>query len=249
MKNLKGKVSVIIPSYNEGMRIEDSIKETMRTFDDFGCQYEIIVVDDGSYDNTPEVLKRISKNHPQVIAVENKKNFGKGRALKKGFRFCSGEWTVFLDADLTLHPMQISTFFDIMRLDDADIVIGSKFHPNSKIQYPASRRFISLGYYYLIKILFGLPLRDTQTGLKLFKSEVLKKVLPRILVKEFAFDIEVLVNAHRLGYRIVEAPISLNHSWSSSVSLRSVWKIFLDTIAIFYRTHILRYYNRPHLHH
>jgi dolichol-phosphate mannosyltransferase len=132
-----------------------------------------------------------------------------------------------------------------MQLDDADIVIGSKFHPNSKIQYPVLRRFVSLGYYYLVKILFGLPVHDTQTGLKLFKSEVLKKVLPRILVKEFAFDIEVLVNAHRLGYKIVEAPISLNHSWSSSVDFVAIWKIFQDTMAVFYRTYILRYYNNP----
>lgn len=245
MKNLKGKVSVIIPAYNEADRIEHALQETIRTFNDLGCRYEIIVVDDGSADDTLAKLRHFVSRHHQVIVVENKTNFGKGRALKKGFRFCSGDWVVFLDADLSLHPAQISTFFDIMRLDDADAVIGSKFHPNSQLQYPILRRFLSLGYYYLVKGLFGLPVRDTQTGLKLFKHEVLKDLFPRILVKQFAFDVEVLVNAYRLGYRIVEAPVLLDRHWGSSVNLRSIWIIFWDTMAVFYRTYIMRYYDKP----
>jgi len=246
MRNLKGKVSVIIPAYNEAGRIEASLEETIKTFNEFGCRYEIIVVDDGSGDDTLTKLRNFAARHPQVIVTENKTNFGKGRALKKGFRFCSGEWVVFLDADLSLHPEQIATFFNIMRLDDADVVIGSKFHPNSKLNYPIPRRVLSLGYYYFTKFLFDLPVRDTQTGLKLFKYEVLKNIFPRILVKQFAFDVEVLVNAYRLGYKIVEAPVFLTTHWPSSVRLNSVWTIWVDTLAIFYRTYILRYYDKPY---
>jgi glycosyltransferase involved in cell wall biosynthesis len=245
MKNLEGKVSVIVPAYNEGVRLEHNLKETIKTFEEFGCRYEIIVVDDGSTDNTLHIAKKISQQYPQIIIADNKVNFGKGRALKKGFRFCSGDWVVFLDADLSLHPIQIETFFDILRLDDADVVIGSKFHPNSQISYPFLRRLLSLGYYYFTKVLFGLPVRDTQTGLKLFKYRVLKDVFPRILVRQFAFDIEILVNAYRLGYKIVEAPVSLTRHWPSSVTVRSMQTIFVDTMAIFYRTYILRYYDQP----
>ncbi|MCM8765638.1 MAG: glycosyltransferase family 2 protein [Candidatus Omnitrophica bacterium] len=244
MKNLDGKVSVIIPVYNGSACIELTILETLKTFEEFSCRYEIIVVDDGSDDDTFLKLKNLSRKYPQIILVRNKKNFGKGRALKKGFRFCRGDWVVFMDADLSLHPQQISTFFDILRLNEADVVIGSKFHPNSRLNYPLIRRILSLGYYYFTKILFGLPVRDTQTGLKLFKYEVLEKVFPKILVKRFAFDVKVLVNAHRLGYKIVEAPVRLEQHWASSVGLSSILNIFLDTLTIFFRTYILRYYNR-----
>ncbi|MFN7170172.1 MAG: glycosyltransferase family 2 protein, partial [Candidatus Omnitrophota bacterium] len=157
MKNLNGKASVIIPVYNGSDCIESTLLETLKTFEEFSCPYEIIVVDDGSRDDTFLRLKELSRIYPQIVPVRNKKNFGKGRALKKGFRFCKGDWVVFMDADLSLHPEQVSTFFDIMRLDEADVVIGSKFHPNSRLNYPLLRRILSLGYYYLTKILFGLP--------------------------------------------------------------------------------------------
>ncbi|MCM8783424.1 MAG: glycosyltransferase family 2 protein [Candidatus Omnitrophica bacterium] len=244
MDNLNGKVSVIVPVYNGSGFIESSLFEILKTLEKFLCPYEIIVVDDGSEDDTFFKLKRFAQKYPQIILTRNKKNFGKGRALKKGFRYCRGEWVVFMDADLSLHPEQISTFFDIMLLDEADVVIGSKFHPNSRLNYPLLRRILSLGYYYLIKILFGLPVRDTQTGLKLFKYEILERVFPKILVKRFAFDVEVLVNVHRLGYKIVEAPVKLDQHWQSSVDLSSILNIFKDTLAIFYRLYILRYYRR-----
>lgn len=243
MRDIQAKVSVIIPAHNEGSRLAHSIEETLQTFNEFCCEYEIIVVDDGSTDNTLEIAKSFAGQYSQVIVVENRTNFGKGHALKKGFRFCSGDWVVFLDADLSLHPVQLSTFFDIMRLDDADVVIGSKFHPNSELHYPVLRWIISLGYYYFVKFLFGLPVHDTQTGLKLFKYRVLKDVFPLISVKQFAFDIEVLVNVYRRGYKIVEAPVKLSSHWPSSVGLRSIWTMFWDTMAIFYRTYIIRYYD------
>ena len=132
-----------------------------------------------------------------------------------------------------------------MKLDGADIVIGSKFHPNSIVNYPSLRRVISIGYYLIIRILFNLPCHDTQTGLKWFKREVLKKVFPRILVKQFAFDLEVLVNAHHLGYRIAEAPIALlNKRKFGRIGLKAIYVTFCDTLAIFYRMYILKYYDR-----
>jgi hypothetical protein len=132
-----------------------------------------------------------------------------------------------------------------MLLDNADIVIGSKFHPNSVVNYPLQRRIISMGYYLLIRFLFNLPCHDTQTGLKLFKTEVLRKVFPKILVKKFAFDLEVLVNAHHLGYKITEAPIFLNSQRRyGRIGLKSVFATFWDTLAVFYRMYILRYYDR-----
>ncbi|MFH0876885.1 MAG: glycosyltransferase family 2 protein [Candidatus Omnitrophota bacterium] len=245
MKDLNGKVSVVVPAYNEGYAIQRSLREILRTFDEFGCDYEIILMDDGSTDNTLSEALKISEQYPQISVKRNMENFGKGRALKKAFRYTTGEYVVFLDADLDLHPGQVQVLFDIMRLDEADVVIGSKMHENSSVEYPLSRRLISFVYFLIIKILFGLPVHDTQTGLKIFKSKVLSDVFPKVLVKKFAFDLEILANAHRLGYKITEAPIVLTPQRKyGRIGIKSMWQTGWDTLAVFYRMYILKYYDR-----
>jgi len=250
MKEIKNKLSIVMPAYNEENRIVFNIEETIRTVSNFGCPWELIVIDDCSTDNTYKILQQLSLKYPQQLIVKKiPMNLGKGRVLKKALHYVSGDYTVFIDADLDLHPFQIQTLFDIMRIDNADIVIGSKLHPNSKVKYPLQRKIMSMGYYYLVKLLFNLPCHDTQTGLKLFKTEVLRKVFPRILVKQFAFDLEVLVNAHHLGYHIAEAPIVLHSQREyARLGMNSVITTLWDTLAVFYRMHILKYYDRIDYH-
>ena len=246
MKNLKEKVSIVMPAYNEASYIKESIDETVKTFNDFGCNWELIIIDDGSTDCTYERALELKHKYPQQLIVKkNPINLGKGRALKKALRYLSGDYVVFLDADMELHPLGVQTLFDIMRLDKADIVIGSKLHPNSVVNYPLERKIVSFVYYLLVRILFNLPCHDTQTGLKLFKTEVVRKVFPRLLVKKFAFDLEVLVNAHHLGYKIAEAPIVLSAQRRfGRIGVYAVWTTFQDTLAVFYRMRILKYYDR-----
>jgi len=249
MLNKDYRVSVIMPAYNEADHIKYGIEETMQAFKNLGCDFEIIVVDDGSTDNTLEQVRESAKKYSNIIVKQNRVNYGKGRALKFGFRFATGSYVVLLDADMDLHPAQISTFFDIMELDKVDVVIGSKRHPNSVLKYPLQRKIISSFYFFLVKLLFGLPIRDTQTGLKLFKYEVLEKVFPKILVKQFAFDLEILVNAHHLGYKIAEAPVVLETQRPlGRIGFRAIYTTWIDTLAIFYRMYILRYYDRIHNH-
>ena len=246
MKNIKEKISIIIPAYNEADRIVFGIEETLRTFNEFGCSWELIVMDDGSEDNTYELLCALAAKYPeQLIVKKNSLHLGKGRALKKALHYVSGEYVVFLDADMDLHPVQIQALFDIMFLDNADIVIGSKMHPNSIVNYPLQRKIISWAYYLLVRLLFNLPCHYTQTGLKVFKTQVLREVFPRLLVKKFAFDLEVLVNAHHLGYRIAEAPIILKPQRRyGRIGSQSILTTLWDTLAIFYRMRILKYYDR-----
>lgn len=249
MAEINEKISVIIPVYNEEDILLHNIREVKRTLDGLGCKYEIVVIDDGSYDDSFKILKKCKNEIDNLIIRKNTKNFGKGRALKKAFKYISGELIIWLDADLDLHPFQIKTLYDIMVLDKADVVIGSKMHPNSTVDYPWHRRIISLGYYYFIYCLFRLPCHDTQTGLKLFKRKVLEEVFPRILVKKFAFDLEVLVNAHHLGFKLVEAPIVLKSQRQyGRIGSKSIFVTFQDTIAIWYRMYILKYYDRIDYH-
>lgn len=248
MKNIKEKISVIMPAYNETAHIVSSIEETAKTFNDFGCLWELVVLDDGSTDDTYELaMSLVDKFKPHLIVKKNPYNLGKGRAIKKAMHYISGDYIVFLDADMDLHPLQVQTLFDIMRLDNADIVIGSKLHPNSVVKnYPRQRKVISFVYYLLVRLLFNLPCHDTQTGLKLFKADVVRKVFHRIIVKEFAFDLEVLVNANHLGYKIAEAPIALSPPQRKygRIGLKAIFTTFWDTLAVFYRMRILKYYDR-----
>ncbi|MFH0912919.1 MAG: glycosyltransferase [Candidatus Omnitrophota bacterium] len=245
MEDRKEKISIVMPAYNEAGRIAFSIEETARAFNGFGYPWELIVIDDGSTDDTYEKAVLLLQKYPQLIVRRNPVNTGKGRAIKKALHYITGDYTLFLDADMDLHPVQFQTLFDIMRLDKADIVIGSKLHPNSVVNYPLQRKIISFIYYLLVRILFNLPCHDTQTGLKLFKTEVLRDVLPRVLVKQFAFDLEVLVNAHRLGYKIAEAPIILKPQRAfGRIGSMALFTTGWDTLAIFYRMYILKYYDR-----
>jgi glycosyltransferase involved in cell wall biosynthesis len=245
MKDLNAKITIIMPAYNEGNHIITSIQETIDTFDQFGCDYEIIVMDDGSADDTYQKARDFAAGQLKVCVKKNQTNFGKGRTLKKAFRHATGEYIVFLDADLDLHPKQVQILFDIMRKENADIVIGSKRHPESKVNYPLQRKIISNGYYYLIRCMFGLPVRDTQTGLKLFKRKVLEDVFPLVLIKRYAFDLELLVIAHHLHYKIAEAPITLHFQRPfNRIKMSHIWNTWWDTMAVFYRLYILRYYDK-----
>ncbi len=250
MKDLKEKFSIIMPVFNEAECIQNGINEVVRTFQDFGCAWEIIVFDDGSTDDTYQKAIDLKEKYPEKLIVKrNFKNIGKGHALKRAIRYATGDYIVFLDVDMDLHPKQIQTFYDILKLDDADVVIGCKQHPKSIISYPLMRKIMSLGYYMFIRILFNLPCRDTQTGIKLFKSEALKAVIPNLLVKEFAFDLELLVNIQRLGYKIAEAPVILNSQrLKSRIPFKSIVIIGWDTLAIWYRTYILKYYDHAYHH-
>ena len=205
--------------------------------------YEIIIVDDGSHDKTFENALGACNHLDHVQVISCPKNLGKGAALKYGFEYVTGDLVAFLDADLDLSPIHILTLYHFLIENDVDIAIGSKRHPNSKLDYPASRKIMSNIYFYIVKTLFRLPVRDTQTGIKLFKYKTLENLFPRVLAKKFAFDLELLANAHRLGYKIVEAPIVLNYQRQNRIRLSDVKVIMQDTAAIFYRMYIIKYYD------
>jgi len=244
MKEFRGKLSILVPAHNEEPHIYGNIREIQRVFNEIGCRYELIIIDDGSKDKTYENARKAAKGYANITVKAMRRNQGKGRALKYGFRFAKGDLVAFLDADLDLHPEQIQNLFKILNKNGADVVIGSKRHPESKLNYPWHRKIISNIYFLLIKLMFSLPIRDTQTGIKLFKYEVLKKVFPKVLIKRYAFDLELLTNAHHLRYKIVEAPVTLNYQrFMGRIGLKAIYCTGLDTLAIFYRMYILKYYN------
>lgn len=238
----KEMVSVVIPAYNEGKEIYKNLNSYIKAFEGLGLNFEIVLIDDGSTDNTYQEALRV--DHPSISCLRYGENKGKGFALAYGVHWTKGEFITFMDADADLPPEQLEVFIEYLSQNGADGVIGSKRHPEANVYYPIKRKFLSYGYHILTRFLFNLPHKDTQTGLKLFKRGVLRKVLPRIVVKKYAFDLEVIAVAHHLGFKIVEAPIVIDYQFNGSmVTWRQIWQIFIDTIAIFYRLRILKYYD------
>ncbi len=248
MKSPGRKLSVIMPAYNEESCIFETVQQTIKTLQkNLDLDYEIIVVDDGSDDGTHQALRRIAQKSDKIKVVKLNSHQGKGLALKQGFKSVRGDLVGFLDADLDLHPSQLGSFLKIMERTESDVVVGSKRHPKSRSNYPKRRKILSFFYHLMVRLLFRLPITDTQVGLKLFKYEVLEKVFPKLLVKAYAFDLELLANARRLGYKVVEAPITLNFDretrWGR-IGLRGIRSMLTDTLAVFYRMYILKYYDK-----
>lgn len=234
------ELSIIMPMYNS-QDIGKNLEEAVMILDVILEDYELIVVDDGSINNCRQEAEKFKSKKVKVVGY--KKNFGKGYAIKYGFQFTKGKYIAFIDSGRDLNPRQISDFLGIIKNEETDIVIGSKRHEESKVHYPLLRRFMSFIYQTLNKILFNLKVKDTQVGLKLFKREVLEKVMPKIVIKRFAFDLELLILANKYGFKITEVPIIMRYRFKSSVNVRAVFWMLWDTSALFYRLKILRYYD------
>ncbi len=242
------KLSILVPAFNEANSILSNTKEIKKTISGLGFDIEILVVDDGSEDDTYDILELLSRSIKEIRPYKSRTNKGKGTALRDASLKAEGDLIVFLDADLELHPKLIPDL--IRRMDEAgaDVVLGSKRHPDSNLDYPWHRKVISNIYYLVNRLLFGLPVKDTQTGIKIFKKEVLDKIIPRLIEKRYAFDLELIVNVHAMGFKIIEAPITLNFSRKfGRIGSRAILRTAIDTLAVFYRLKMLRYYERRQL--
>lgn len=240
-------ISLVVPAYKQEKTIAQDVKNLDEVLSALPLKHELIVVVDGYLDKTMQKLSKLK--NIEVVALGYEKNEGKGFAIKKGVERATGDVIGFIDAGGDLDPTQISLMLDIMDWNKADIVIGSKLHPESKVVYPLWRKILSWGYRNLTQILFGFGIKDTQVGLKIFRKKVAKDVFKRIIVKKFAFDIEVLAVAYKLGYhRIFEAPVKINFKNASSITSSSFWRVIFwmlwDTMAVFYRLKILRHYDK-----
>jgi glycosyltransferase involved in cell wall biosynthesis len=238
-------LSVIVPVYNEAGTIVANVRTIRERVErELAGPLELIVVSDGSIDQSEERLLEDAPDLARVIHYD--RNLGKGFAIKAGALAASGRYISYVDSDLDLDPAAIPRFVETARREQLDFVIGSKRHPNSLVHYPAPRRAASWLYQQLVRLLFRLDVRDTQVGLKVFRREVAEEVMPLLLVKQFAFDLELLAVARELGFkRLREMPITLRYRFTGS-GVRSVAVLFalIDTAAIFYRLRVLRYYQR-----
>ena len=234
-------VTIVVPYYNPGPRLRTTVEHMVRVLDSSGMTFEIIAVSDGSTDGSHFTLEGFPER--VVRRVEFDRNVGKGHALRVGLGMGRGRYLGFIDADGDISPEFLAPFVTVMRTEEPDIIIGSKRHPKSSVQYPPLRRLYSWGYQHLIHLLFRLRVKDTQVGIKLVRRAVIADVLPLLRESRFALDLELLVLARRLGYdRIVEAPVRIEERFGSTISLKAVWLLLVDTLGLFIRFSVRQEY-------
>ncbi len=225
------ELSVLVPAFDEGPSVVPALEEIIRVLESMGVSHEIILVSDGSTDDTVERAEVLSPRGVRVVHYEI--NRGKGFALRTGFATAKGDVVAYIDADLDLNPRGIAALYGILHEEQADIVVGSKIHPGSRVSYPAFRRFQSRVFRYLVRGVFGLNVADTQTGLKVMRRSCLEFVLDHAIIEGFAFDLELLVLLNDVGFKIVEGPIELDFRFTSSTGVADV----VDVLADVWRIH------------
>ena len=236
----KHKISIIIPVYNEEAKISIILSQIKQILADTQLEYEIIIINDGSTDDTEKIVYEVKKSDAYIKLISYRDNKGKGHAVKLGVEESNGDVTLFLDGDLNVSPKEIKNY--VKELEGFDIAIASKAHQLSRVECTTSRRFLSKAYNNLVRLVVGIKIRDTQSGLKIGNTSVLKNIFKIMLVEGYAFDVELLSIATMEDLKIKELPI--NVTLDSSFDLKEIARMFIDTLGIAYRLRISRYYRK-----
>ena len=229
------ELSVVVPAFREAKTIQESILRLNEILEKSKKTFEIIVVIDGIVDNTREILDGLNISNLRILSYS--RNVGKGFATRMGLEHSVGtEYLAYIDADLDLHPDSILIGLDI--LDSGRHItgaVGSKLHVNSSVTYPRSRRVQSKLFKAFVQALFQLGLSDTQTGLKIFRTQPLRAAMGNLKSDGFAFDLEILVALKKQRAVFVEIPVILDYQFSSSVTLKGAIASVRDVLSIYFR--------------
>lgn len=226
-------LTVVVPYYNPGPALRATVERAVEVLQETGISFEIVTVSDGSTDGSETSLEGLPTDLVVQVVLPHA---GKGKAVRAGLARGRGRYLGFIDGDGDVPPELLAEFVEVVQKRHPDVVLGSKRHPDSQVVYPLARRLYSWGYQQLVRVLFHLDVRDTQAGIKLVRREVIAEVLPLMVEQGYAFDLEMLVIARRLGHRdLVEAPVRIGIRFSSTVSRRVVVGMLRDTFAIWWR--------------
>ncbi len=241
------KLSVLVPVHNLGDSILENIQLLISEIEPYFQSYEVLIISNGSTDETNQKLRAFQ--HPKCRMIIIPETIGKGNSIRRGFFEAQGEYILFIDGGMELHPREIRIFFGLMSLYDADIVLGSKRHPQSEIEYPLIRRFLSGIYQMMLRYFFDLDVTDTQVGLKLFKRKVVEDVRELMEVGGYGFDLEVLALAKLKGHgKMLEAPVRLDYFDKNRRRglaellhvFRVGWSVMADTMRVYRKVIHLR---------
>lgn len=229
-------LSVVVPAYNEQERIKKTLIEVGGYLDSQLYDYEIIVVNDGSTDGTVGAVESLNLKNTKII--NNKKNHGKGYVVRQGLLAATGEYHLFMDADNSTSIEELSNFLPYARAG-FDIVIGSRSIKGAKIilPQPFQRKIFGAIYRILVKCIAGLSgFYDTQCGFKIFNSKSAQDIFPQCRINGWSFDVEILVLAKKLGYKVKEVPIIWSDSSGTKVNMGGNVKAVFELLKIRWNT-------------
>ena len=213
------QLSIVIPAYNESARIELTLDRVMSCVNRQGWDAEVLVVDDGSTDSTPEIVYRWMDRYPRLHLIKNDGNRGKGYSVRNGLLQAAGDVVMFTDADLSA-PMEEAERLFAALADGADVAIGSRWLEKARqtIHQPLYRRFFGRCFNWVTRRVMGLPFKDTQCGFKAFKRPAAQIIFRLQRIERWGFDPEILFIARKLGYEIREVPVTWGHDERSRMS-------------------------------
>jgi glycosyltransferase involved in cell wall biosynthesis len=237
--------SIVIPAYNEAARISGALESVVAFVRDRGWSAEVIVVDDGSRDETAELVKSFAINAPEVRLLQNPGNRGKGYSVRHGILQSLGEVVMFTDADLSA-PIEEAEGLAAAITDGADIAIGSRWLERTRqtIRQPLYRQFFGRCFNGVTRAVMGLPYADTQCGFKAFTRAAALTVFQLQTIERWGFDPEILFIALKRGYRIAEVPVSWAHDERTRISYLKDGMRMLQDIAIVRWNALLGRYNK-----
>jgi glycosyltransferase involved in cell wall biosynthesis len=226
-------LSIVIPAYNEAARIELTLERVLSCVEKQGWDAEVLVVDDGSTDSTPQIIHRWMEKYPRLRLIKNDGNRGKGYSVRNGLLQASGEVVMFTDADLSA-PMEEAELLMAAIADGADVAIGSRWMDKTRqtIHQPLYRRFFGRCFNWVTRTIMGLPFKDTQCGFKAFKRPAAQIIFRLQRIERWGFDPEILFIARKLGYSIREVPVTWGHDERSRMSYLKDGMKMLEEMAI-----------------
>lgn len=228
------KLSVVIPAYNESHRIGETLKSIHNFLHRQTFEYEILVVNDGSRDNTSEVVNNLVSTVKNLRLIDNRENHGKGYVVKQGMLKATGDIRLFMDADNSTTIDQMMPMLPYFE-EGYDVIIGSIEVPGAKINEHAQwyRRFVGHWSKLLIRFVANLwEIHDTQRGFKMFSDTAANRIFERQTLERFGFDIEIIALAKKYGFKIKELPVIWNNAGESKVSLKSYIATFIDLFKV-----------------
>src|ERR1700678_979064 len=213
------QLSIVIPAYNESARIENALERVMTCVEEQGWDAEVLIVDDGSTDNTAAIVEEWMSRYPRLHLLQNLGNRGKGYSVRNGLLQASGQVVMFTDADLSA-PMEEAELLLAAIADGADVAIGSRWMDKTRqtIHQPLYRRFFGRCFNWVTRRVMGLPFKDTQCGFKAFKRPAAQIIFRLQRIERWGFDPEILFIARKLGYEIREVPVTWGHDERSRMS-------------------------------
>ena len=227
------QLSIVIPAYNEGARIERTLDRVMSCVEQQGWDAEVLVVDDGSVDETAAIIARWMETHPRLHLVKNEGNRGKGYSVRNGLLQAAGDVVMFTDADLSA-PMEEAELLLAAIADGADVAIGSRWMDKTRqtIHQPLYRRFFGRCFNWVTRTVMGLPFKDTQCGFKAFRRPAAQVIFRLQRIERWGFDPEILFIARKLGYQIREVPVTWGHDERSRMSYLKDGMKMLEEMAV-----------------